>query len=115
MSFFQNLMNRFSDASERENDLSAFVTEREFNGITESELDEIAKSLWRGISASIDNEGNVIFVGTSRSGKARFTYIMEVDDAGFLHRPPVAYYPGQWKDAADEFAHRVNEVLRMRY
>ena len=86
--------------------------EREHYGIAESELDEIARGTSQGLGASIGEDGIIHYLYTSRSGKSRFHTDLVEDEYGDVHRPEIGYWPGQWRDSADEFADRVNERVR---
>lgn len=80
-----------------------------WHGVPLSELSALAQTVYRGKSVSVDKYGFLVFHYTSNSGKTRFRAQCELGEDGRLRRLPHNYYPGQWKDSADDFVEMANQ------
>lgn len=56
--------------------------ERTFMGITESRLNELAQTLWHGVSARFDEFGHLVFRYTSNSGKTMMSALLSEENGG---------------------------------
>ena len=83
--------------------------EKLFGGIPLSKLDDLAKSIHRGLWCSID-KGFLIFHHKSNRGHQTFHTQMTIDSMNKLINLG-GHYPGQWWSTADEFAKRANELF----
>ncbi len=89
---------------------TALVVQKAFCDVSLSKLDELAKSIYNGISATIDEYGFLLFKYTSNSGKTTYRSQMKVNEFGKLVDLCGRHYPGQWWSAAVEFIKRANEL-----
>lgn len=87
--------------------------EQTFGGVPLSQLTELAKQCYHGISCTIDQWGFLIFHYKSNRGHQTFHTQMTIDEAGKLINLG-GYYPGQWKSTADTFAEMVNNTFKLR-
>ena len=51
---------------------------------------------------------------TSNSGKTKYSTQCEIDGNGQLSRMSYRYYPGQWRDSADTFVEKANQIFIFR-
>lgn len=51
-------------------------------GITESRLNELAQTLWHGVSARFDEFGHLVFRYTSNSGKTMMSALLSEENGG---------------------------------
>lgn len=56
--------------------------ERTFMGITESRLNELAQTLWHGVSARFDEFGHLVFRYTSNSSKTMMSALLSEENGG---------------------------------
>lgn len=56
--------------------------ERTFMGIPESRLNELAQTLWHGVSARFDEFGHLVFRYTSNSGKTMMSALLSEENGG---------------------------------
>lgn len=82
-----------------------------FDGITLSELSELAKQCYHGIKCTIDKYGFLVFHSTSNSGKTNFHTQIKLDETGKLINLG-GHYPGQWKSSGDTFAELFNKKYK---
>lgn len=82
-----------------------------FGGVPLSKLDELAKSVYHGIGATIDEYGFLLFHYVSKSGKTKYHAQMQINEAGKLVNLFSGTYLGQWRSSADEFVKKANEVF----
>lgn len=84
-----------------------------FGGVPLSQLSDLAKQCYHGISCTVDPWGFLIFHHKSNRGHQTFHTQMMIDDAGKLVNLG-GHYPGQWKSTADTFAEMVNETFKLK-
>lgn len=86
-------------------------SEKYWHGVPLCELTKLARTIYLGRHCRIDSSGFLVFCYTSKSGKTKFSAQCEVDINGRLRRLSHDYYPGQWRDAADDFVSKANEYF----
>lgn len=79
-----------------------------WHGVPLIELNNLAKTIYRGRSVGVDKYGFLVFNYLSNSKKTPLSAQCELDEAGRLVRLPHNYYPGQWYDSADDFVEEAN-------
>lgn len=82
-----------------------------WNGVLLCELSRLAQNTYRGRYCKVDQYGFLVFYYASNSMKTRFSAQCELDENGQLRRLPHGYYPGQWRDSADDFVEVVNQKI----
>ena len=94
---------------------AAVVIEPEnmFAGVPLSELNEVAKRVYHGLSCSIDKWGYLVFHCKSKRGHQLFHNQMTLDAAGKLISLS-GHYPGETWSSADEFAKMANELFTFK-
>ena len=92
-----------------------FVKEPEqtFGSDPLSQLTELAKQCYHGISCTVDQWGFLIFHHKSNRGHQTFHTQMMIDATGKLVNLG-GHYPGQWKSTADTFAEMVNNTFKLK-
>lgn len=83
-------------------------------GVPLSELSRLAQTTYRGRYAKVDQYNFLVFHYSSNSKKTRLSAQCKLDENGLLHRLPHGYYPGQWRDSADEFIEKANQEFSFR-
>ena len=87
--------------------------DKTFGNVPLSELNELAKSIYRGVKVTVDKCGFLVFHHTSNSGKTTFRPRIEINEFGKLTNLG-SHYPGQWWSVADEFVKRANALFSFR-
>lgn len=87
--------------------------EQTFGGIPLSQLNELAKQCYHGISCTIDQWGFLVFHHKSNRGHQTFHIQMMIDETGKLISLG-GHYPGQCKSTADTFTELVNKTFKMK-
>lgn len=80
-----------------------------WHGVLLSELSKLAQQTYRGRYVEVDKYGFLVFNYSSNSRKTKFSAQCELDENGCLRRVPHNYYPGQWRDSADDFVEKANQ------
>ena len=80
-----------------------------WHGVRLCELSQLAQTTYRGKYVEVDQYGFLVFHYTSNSGKTHRSVQLEVDENGQLKCLSHYYYPGQWRDSADEFIEKANQ------
>ena len=83
-------------------------------GVPLSELSKLAQTVYHGKYCKIDQYNFLVFSYTSNSRKTSFSAQCEIDENGRLCRLPHGYYPGQWRDSADDFVEKANQYFTFR-
>lgn len=78
------------------------------------ELSRLAQTTYRGKYVKVDKYGFLVFCYSSNSRKTSQSVQCELDENGQLKMMPHGYYPGQWRDSADEFVEKVNQQISFR-
>ena len=108
MGLFNNMISAFLASEDIVRKNTETMSEPTFGGVPLSELNELAKSVPRGVRVTIDNTcGALVFHHLSSRGKTLTSQIF-TDEFGKLVNYGV-HYPGQWKSAADYFVEAANE------
>ena len=84
--------------------------EKTFGGVSLSELNELAKTIYHGVKVTVDQYGYLIFHYTSNSRKTAFDSQIYIDEFGKLVSLG-GHYPGQWRSSADVFVKKANELF----
>lgn len=58
------------------------LVERTFMSVTESRLNELAQTLWHGVSTRFDEFGHLVFRYTSNSGKTMMSALLTEENGG---------------------------------
>lgn len=74
-----------------------------------SDLSRLAQMTYHGEFVRIDENDFLEYSFTSNSGKTKLSAQCYIDDDGHLVRTPHNYYPGQWRDSADDFVEKANQ------
>ena len=82
--------------------------ERAFMGIPESRLNEIAQSLWHGVSAKFDEFGHLVLKYTSNSGKTMMSALLTEENGGIAVNQGLCNASNR-SSAPDIFARRIIE------
>ncbi|MBQ4090582.1 MAG: hypothetical protein IJC56_12005 [Clostridia bacterium] len=82
-----------------------------FHGVPLSELSELAKEIYHGISCAIDKSGFLIYKFRTNSGKTCDSVQITLDETGVLKNLG-RRYPGQIWSSADAFIKKANEVFK---
>lgn len=85
-----------------------------WHGVPLSELSKLAQSTYRGRYVKVDQYNFLVFHYSSNSKKTRFSAQCELDENGRLRRLSHGYYPGQWRDSADDFVEKANQQFCFR-
>lgn len=80
-----------------------------WHGILLSELSKLAQTIYHGKYVKVDKYNFLVFYYSSRADKKRFEAQCKLDEKGRLVRLPHSYYPGQWRDSADDFVEKANQ------
>ena len=84
---------------------------RSWYGVPLSELNKLAQTVYHGKYCKVDKYNFLVFYYTSNSRKTSFSAQCEIDENGRLRRLPHGYYPGQWRDSADDFVEKANQCF----
>ncbi len=84
---------------------------RSWYGVPLSELNKLAQTVYHGKYCKVDQYNFLVFYYTSNSRKTSFSAQCEIDENGRLRRLPHGYYPGQWRDSADDFVEKANQCF----
>ncbi len=87
---------------------------KKWHGIPLSELSKLAQTVYHGKYVTVDEYDFLVFHYSSRADKKRFHAQCELDENGQLRRMPHNYYPGQWKDSADDFVEKANQYFSFK-
>jgi len=87
--------------------------EKMFAGVPLSDLNEVAKRVYHGLSCSIDKWGYLVFHCKSKRGHQLFHNQMMLDATGKLISLS-GHYPGESWSSADEFAKIANELFTFK-
>ena len=79
-----------------------------------NELSKVAQTVSHGKYVKVDKYGFLVFHYTSTSGKTKYSTQCEIDGNGQLSRMSYRYYPGQWRDSADTFVEKANQIFIFR-
>ena len=79
-----------------------------------NELSKVAQTVSHGKYVKVDKYGLLVFHYTSNSGKTKYSTECEIDGNGQLSRMSYRYYPGQWRDSADTFVEKANQIFIFR-
>lgn len=82
-----------------------------WHGVPLSELSKLAQTVYHGKYVKVDQYGFLLFCFTSNSNKTNFRVQCDLDERGQLMRLSRNYYPGQWKDLADDFIAKANQAF----
>ena len=80
-----------------------------WHGVLLSDLSKLARETYRGRYVKVDEYGFLVFYYSSNSRKTSFRAQCSLDESGLLKREPHSYYPGQWRDSADDFVEMANQ------
>lgn len=85
-----------------------------WHGVPLSELSKVAQTTYRGKYVKVDQWNFLVFHYSSNSRKTSLSVQCELDENGQLKQMPRGYYPGQWRDSADEFVEKANQQFTFR-
>lgn len=85
-----------------------------WHGIPLSELSKLAQTVYHGNFVKVDQWGFLEVYYTSNSNKTRFHVQCNLDENGRLYRVMHNYYPGQWRDSAEDFIEKANQLFNFR-
>ena len=85
-----------------------------WHGVPLCELSRVAQKTYRGRFCKVDQYDFLVFHYASNSRKTRLSAQCKIDENGRLTRLPHGYYPGQWKDSADDFVEIANQQFVFR-
>ena len=80
-----------------------------WHGVPLSELSKLAQETYRGRYVKVDQYNFLVFHYASNSRKTKFHVQCELDENGKIRRTLHNYYPGQWRDSADDFVEKANQ------
>lgn len=80
-----------------------------WHGVPLCELSKLARTTYRGKYVTVDKWDFLVFHYCSNSKKTSRSVQCELDEDGKLIQLPRYYYPGQWRDSADEFVEKANQ------
>ena len=80
-----------------------------WHGVPLCELSRLAQTTYRGKYVDVDGSNFLVLHYTSKSGKTKIRAQYSLDGDGHLVMLPHGYYPGQWRDSADEFVEKANQ------
>ena len=92
-----------------------FQYEKYWHGIKLSELNKLAKSTRRGKYVEVDQYDFLVIYYTSNSDKKIFSVQCKLNGNKKIERMTHNYYPGQWRDGADEFIDKANQSFNFIY
>lgn len=109
------ILSKRNSISDMTNVAPKVITEPEkaFAGVPLSELNELAKQIYHGLSCTIDQRGFLVFHSISNRGHETFHTQIKLDPTGKLLNLG-GHYPGQWWSSADEFAKKANELYTFK-
>ena len=90
------------------------MSESSFGGVSLSELNAIAKSVYHGEKVIVDQWGFLVFLYTSTSGKTQHQSQMKIDEYGKLVKLTDVIYPNQWETSADAFVEKANGTFTFK-
>lgn len=85
-----------------------------WHGVPVSELSKLARQTYRGKFVKIDEYQFLVFYYSSKSKKTGCSVQCTLDENRQLKRMTRSYYPGQWKDSADDFIEIANRQFTFR-
>lgn len=85
-----------------------------WHGVPLSELSKLAQTTYRGKYVTVDKWNFLVFHYSSNSKKTRLSVQCVLDDNGRIKQMPRNYYPGQWRDSADDFVEKANQQFTFR-
>ncbi len=85
-----------------------------WHGVPLCELSKLAQTTYRGRYVEVDQYGFLVFKYSSNSKKTQLSAQCILDENGRLKRMPHGYYPGQWRDSADDFVEKANQQFTFK-
>ncbi|MFR3796760.1 MAG: hypothetical protein ACLT1X_04385 [Christensenellales bacterium] len=87
---------------------------QKWHGVLLSDLSKLARQTFRGKYVKVDEYNFLVFYYSSKSRKTQQSAQCELDENGRIVRLPHRYYPGQWRDSADDFVELANQQFTFR-
>ena len=97
--------------SKRDDHSSQVRAERMWHGVPLRELAKLVDDIYHGQNVTVDEYGFLVVHFTSRSGKKTHHVQCSVDENGKLRRDTNYPYPGQYRDSADTFIEKANQIF----
>lgn len=108
-----NLFNSLFKSKTTKTMISPQQPEKTFAGIPLAKLSELAKTIYKGISCTIDECGFLVFHYKSNRGRQTLHDQIQLDKTGKLINLG-GYFPGQWSSTTDEFIKKANELFKFK-
>ena len=89
-------------------------TGERWHGVPLSDLSRLAQRTYRGKYVEVDKYNFLVFHFSSNSKKTQLSVQCDLDENGQLQRVRPNYYPGQWRDSADDFIKEANRLFDFR-
>lgn len=106
---FWDLFKSGNGGTRKGNSISRAAPCPKWHGVSIDELNRLAKTVYHGVAAYVDESGFLVFSYTSHRQKTTNRVQCAVDQYGKLNRIRRSYYPGQIRDSADDFIELVNQ------
>lgn len=87
---------------------------QKWHGVLLSDLSKLARQTFRGKYVKVDEYNFLVFYYSSKSRKTQQSAQCELDENGRIVWLPHRYYPGQWRDSADDFVELANQQFTFR-